>query len=292
MTEQQESAAEDDPTTPSEGGAEQANPSASASAPAPGESADAESRAPSPYGDAWSGTVPGRASADARPTRQPTDGARAAYGSPPPGQPGVSQQPTGPGQATGPDQRAGYGQQAGFGQAAGYGQASAYGQQGRVGYPSAAGQPGVSGQYGAPSGYAAPQYGSPSGYPGGQYPAPSGYAGQYGSPAGYGASPYGTSSPYAGSGPYRAAPWNLMSILSIVFAFVFAPVGVVLGHIALTQIRRTGEQGRVLAIIGLVVGYLAVLWTIFIIAMFIVLAASHSTFSTGGSPNALFGLPH
>jgi len=45
---------------------------------------------------------------------------------------------------------------------------------------------------------------------------------------------------------------NLMAILSIIFAFVFAPAGLVLGIIALNQIKKTGEEGRILAIIGIV----------------------------------------
>jgi hypothetical protein len=49
---------------------------------------------------------------------------------------------------------------------------------------------------------------------------------------------------------------NIMAILSLVFAFVFAPAGIVLGHLAKKQIRQTGEQGEGLATAGLVVSYI------------------------------------
>jgi hypothetical protein len=69
-------------------------------------------------------------------------------------------------------------------------------------------------------------------------------------PFGQGASmgpPYGDSPP---------ADYNTFAVLSPIFAVVVPPAGVVLGHLALPQIRRTGERGRVAAIAGLVVGYL------------------------------------
>lgn len=50
---------------------------------------------------------------------------------------------------------------------------------------------------------------------------------------------------------------NTMAVLSLVFAFVFALLGVIFGHIALSQIRQTGEQGRGLAIAGVTIGYVA-----------------------------------
>jgi hypothetical protein len=68
--------------------------------------------------------------------------------------------------------------------------------------------------------------------------------------------------------PAPAAPvakWNVLSIVSLVTSVLGASiVGVITGHIALNQIKKTGEQGNVLAIIGLIVGYLGVVgWLIF-----------------------------
>ncbi|WP_320065687.1 DUF4190 domain-containing protein [Micromonospora sp. RTGN7] len=71
--------------------------------------------------------------------------------------------------------------------------------------------------------------------------------GQYGPPPGYGQ--YGQQ-----SGPVRGT--NILAVLSLVFAFVFAPAGIVLGHVAKRQIRRTGEEGDQLATWGLILGYL------------------------------------
>jgi len=59
-----------------------------------------------------------------------------------------------------------------------------------------------------------------------------------------------------------------------VFAFVFSILGVVFGHIALAQIQRTGEQGRGLAVAGLIIGYISVvLGTILLIWQFTLLGS-------------------
>jgi hypothetical protein len=48
---------------------------------------------------------------------------------------------------------------------------------------------------------------------------------------------------------------NVLATLSVVFAFVFAPAGAVLGHLGLRQIARTGERGHTRAIIGIALSY-------------------------------------
>ncbi|MGV3103235.1 DUF4190 domain-containing protein [Rothia sp. 88186D007BW] len=57
-----------------------------------------------------------------------------------------------------------------------------------------------------------------------------------------------------------------MAILSLVFAFLINIVGVILGFIALNQIKRTGEKGRGLAIAGIVIGALSLLASILFFA--------------------------
>jgi peptidyl-prolyl cis-trans isomerase B (cyclophilin B) len=47
-----------------------------------------------------------------------------------------------------------------------------------------------------------------------------------------------------------------MAIASLVCAFIFAPLGIIFGHISLSQIKRTGEEGHGLAVAGLVISYL------------------------------------
>jgi peptidyl-prolyl cis-trans isomerase B (cyclophilin B) len=83
--------------------------------------------------------------------------------------------------------------------------------------------------------------------PSGEYGAPP-PSGEYGAPPPYGGYP-------AGYGYPQPQPTNSMAIVSLVCAFLFAPLGILFGHISLSQIRKTGEEGRGLAIAGLVIGY-------------------------------------
>ncbi|MDT7745727.1 MAG: hypothetical protein QOE59_4805, partial [Actinomycetota bacterium] len=54
--------------------------------------------------------------------------------------------------------------------------------------------------------------------------------------------------------PAPQAPLNTLSWVSVVVAFVVAPVAIVLGILARKQIARTGERGRGLATLGAVLG--------------------------------------
>jgi eukaryotic-like serine/threonine-protein kinase len=54
--------------------------------------------------------------------------------------------------------------------------------------------------------------------------------------------------------PYRP-PVNTFATLSLLFAFVFAPAGAILGHLGLAQIRRTGAPGRDRALVGVSLSY-------------------------------------
>jgi hypothetical protein len=62
--------------------------------------------------------------------------------------------------------------------------------------------------------------------------------------------------PAAASPPPKSPPYNTFAVLSPILAILVPPGGVVLGHLALPQIRRTGERGWLAAICGLVLGYL------------------------------------
>jgi len=119
--------------------------------------------------------------------------------------------------------------------------------------------------------YAAPASGAPtSGQPFGQPPAYGAPAsGQpYGQPPPYGQPGYGQ--PYAQQPYMGAAPTNTMAILSLVFAFVFAPAAIVLGHVAKKQIRQTGESGDGLATAGLWLGYIFTSLYVLICAFYII----------------------
>ncbi|QOW02056.1 DUF4190 domain-containing protein (plasmid) [Rhodococcus pyridinivorans] len=64
----------------------------------------------------------------------------------------------------------------------------------------------------------------------------------------------------------RSQSTNILAILALVFGLLGGVLGVVFGHIALSQINRTGENGRGLAIAGLVLGYISVVaWIIVVI---------------------------
>jgi hypothetical protein len=102
-----------------------------------------------------------------------------------------------------------------------------------------------------PGYYAPPGYGPPPGYP------PPGYG-----PPGYGPPVF-----------YRP-PTNTTAILALVFAFVFAPVGVVLGVMARKQIRLTREEGDGLALAGIIVGSIITGFWLLIIVFWIIAFAS------------------
>ena len=60
---------------------------------------------------------------------------------------------------------------------------------------------------------------------------------------------------------------NIFAILSIIFTFLFFPLGLIFGIIALVQIKKTGENGKGLAIASIVIIFLlfilAWLWIMF-----------------------------
>jgi hypothetical protein len=58
-----------------------------------------------------------------------------------------------------------------------------------------------------------------------------------------------------------------MAIAALILVLVFYPVGIILGHVAHRQIKRTGEGGRGLATAALVIGYLQVAVTVGVIAV-------------------------
>ncbi|GHD46564.1 DUF4190 domain-containing protein [Mycetocola manganoxydans] len=98
-------------------------------------------------------------------------------------------------------------------------------------------------------GQQAPQYGAP------QYNAPQ-QAPQYGAPA-------------YGQPGQQSQKWNVLSIVSIAGAVLgFNIIAAILGFIALNQIKKTGEQGRVLAIIAIVLGILSLVIIIIGIVLF------------------------
>ncbi len=74
---------------------------------------------------------------------------------------------------------------------------------------------------------------------------------QYGQQPAGGQPPYG----YGYGAPPPGNKTNVLAILALVFAFVFPVAGIVMGHIALKQIRESGEEGEPLAKWGMILGY-------------------------------------
>ncbi|OBF66364.1 hypothetical protein A5753_06500 [Mycobacterium sp. 852002-51971_SCH5477799-a] len=84
--------------------------------------------------------------------------------------------------------------------------------------------------------------------------------------------PFGTGAP----GPHPAPQptpgpprdeANVLATLSVVFAFVFAPAGLILGHLGLAQIRHTGQRGRERALVGVTLSYVFI--TALVIALIV-----------------------
>jgi len=90
--------------------------------------------------------------------------------------------------------------------------------------------------------------------------------------------------------PYLPAPpTNVLAIIAFVSVFVLPSiVPVILGHISMSQIKRTGEGGRGLALAALIIGYIELafavlmiiflmLWVVGAITLFGVAASSLDT---------------
>ncbi|PSL36700.1 uncharacterized protein DUF4190 [Labedella gwakjiensis] len=128
---------------------------------------------------------------------------------------------------------------------------------------------------GAPNG-SIPQQGGYPQQPGGYPSAPGGQQAYGGAQQPYG----GAQQPYAAYGsPYPPArPTNTLAIVTIIAAFVVPLVGIVTGHIALNQLKTSGEQGEGLAKAGLIISYVysgivVLILLISIVAPFLFLAA-------------------
>lgn len=71
----------------------------------------------------------------------------------------------------------------------------------------------------------------------------------------------------------RRAPLNPLAVAALVCGLLgLAPAAIVLGHVGVAQVARSGERGRGFAVAGLVLGYVAIVlvvitffvWTAFV----------------------------
>jgi peptidyl-prolyl cis-trans isomerase B (cyclophilin B) len=78
--------------------------------------------------------------------------------------------------------------------------------------------------------------------------------------------------------PANYAPTNTLAIIALILGFVLPLGGIICGHIALGQIKRTGENGHGLALAGTIIGYvltgLGLLLTIIYVIFFVALVGS------------------
>ena len=85
---------------------------------------------------------------------------------------------------------------------------------------------------------------------------------------------------------------NTLSIVSLITGFFCSIAAVITGHLALNQIRRTGQTGRGFAITGLILGYLGIaLFTLGVIFAVLFAASIGSFFSSVSNNSGGPGVP-
>lgn len=91
--------------------------------------------------------------------------------------------------------------------------------------------------------------------------------------------------PAAAYGQPAGPRTNTLAIISLVASLIGIPTGIgfiagiICGHIALSQIKKTGEQGRGMAVAGLIIGYVGV--ALYIIGLIIFIALFATLFASG-----------
>jgi hypothetical protein len=89
---------------------------------------------------------------------------------------------------------------------------------------------------------------------------------------------------YAAAPGYAPGPkTNVLAIVAIILGFLVPIGGIITGHIALSQIKKTGEAGHGLALAGTIVGYvLSAAWIVFWIVYIIIIASAIAVGNSGG----------
>jgi hypothetical protein len=78
-----------------------------------------------------------------------------------------------------------------------------------------------------------------------------------------------------------AGKTNTLAIVALILGIVIPIGGVICGPIALSQIKRTGEGGRGLALAGIIIGaILIVIWIIWVIVIVAVAASGAASYSS------------
>jgi len=98
------------------------------------------------------------------------------------------------------------------------------------------------------------------------------------------ANPSPTSQP--GPAPAPSGEVSTLATLSVVFAFVFAPVGAVLGHLALSRIKRLQEPGHRRAVLGLTLSYVFVTLAVIVLIVWLLFGAGEHDAVPANPPTA------
>ncbi len=76
--------------------------------------------------------------------------------------------------------------------------------------------------------------------------------------------------PAAAPAPAPAEKWNVLSIIAFIIVFFgFSVISIILGFIGLSQIKKTGERGRGLALWAIILGFVSIVigiifWIVFV----------------------------
>ncbi len=85
--------------------------------------------------------------------------------------------------------------------------------------------------------------------------------------------------------PGSQAPTNTIAIIALILGLTIPPGGIILGHIGLSQIKKSGEAGRGMALIGTISGYvLTIVPVVFVLGsllLSLILAAASDGYGSG-----------
>lgn len=84
--------------------------------------------------------------------------------------------------------------------------------------------------------------------------------------------PPARTSPSYASTPPQVDDYSTLAVIAFVASFLTAIPGIILGHLALREIQRTGKRGRGLAIAALVIGYVLLVFGVLFWILLIALA--------------------
>lgn len=84
----------------------------------------------------------------------------------------------------------------------------------------------------------------------------------------------------------HSRPTNVLAIIALIASCLgFTVPGIIMGHIALHQIKTTGEGGHGLALAGVIVGYCLLVLTILLIVFYVLIIVGLIAWATANSSN-------